>query len=274
MRVVLDRADQDLDADEPEHTEGEPEEPRCRRAARNEVAEHEREADPEDRRSHRMREHGVLKSPEPVVLPRVARVRAGGGRDRAGDEEDEAACGRDDRGEPQLLRHGRRNGSSLRPERAHDQHDRGPEHDRGKQEVRHDQVRVEVEPDGQIAERSLQKRPHEHAHGRPARPARERVHAKGRERGHERRDDHEPADQTVPELDERVDAVLRERPAGFAAWPGLAAEARPGEPDGGAGHDDQPEPGGCGDRERAEDRRRYLEAADTRGGVRDHLQRL
>ena len=124
-----------------------------------------------------------------------------------------------------LPRHRRTHGAALGSERCHDHDDSGAE-DHGRQkEVGHDQVRVEVEANGEGTERRLRGSPEKDAEGSPADPARKRRNAERGERGDERRHDHDPADEPVAELDEGVEVLLGKRLPRLATGPRLAAES-------------------------------------------------
>ena len=85
--------------------------------------------------------------------------------------------------------------------------------------MRDDEERVQVEADGEVAERGLCERPDEDPHGEPAREPRQSGDPERRQSRDQGRDDDDTADQPVAELDEGVDVVGRERLALVAAWP-------------------------------------------------------
>ena len=114
--------------------------------------------------------------------------------------------------------------------------------------------------DGEVADRRLGERAEEDEQRDPPGPVRKPWRsARGQPRD-ERERDHDAADEPVSELDEGVDVLLGQRPAALAAGPGAAAEARVGQPDGGAAADDQPEEERVRERELDEPRGRELEA--------------
>ena len=114
-----------------------------------------------------------------------------------------------------------------------EQHDHGAgKHDRREQEVRDDEIRVQVEADRQVAERRLGERAQEDGEREPAGEARQAADPERAQRGDQRERDRDPADQPVAELDVGVVALFGERLARLAAGPVLAAEAGPGQPDG------------------------------------------
>ncbi len=126
-----------------------------------------------------------------------------------------------------------------------------------------DEPRVEVVVDGDGAEGCLQRGAEEASAGEPPDP---RPRA-GEERGHERRqrdDDRDPGDDPIRELDDRVEAVRRQRLARLAARPVLAAEARARQPYRRAGRDDDDEHQRVRECKPPERPRRQREAAQTR----------
>ena len=84
---------------------------------------------------------------------------------------------------------------------------------------------------------------------------------------------HGPGTPLRPELDIGVVVLLRERPPRLAPGPVLAAEAGAGEPDDGAGRDDQPEREHAEAGEPPEGRRGELERAQA-GSRRLHRRRV
>jgi hypothetical protein len=112
--------------------------------------------------------------------------------------------------------------------------------------------RVEVVVDRERTERGLAERAHEHEGGEHLHPAAQPGRQPGRDREHERRDHGEERNDAVRELDVRVVALLRQRIAGLAAGPVLAAEARAGQPNGRTRRDDEHEGDGRDDRDAPE----------------------
>ncbi len=196
-----------------EHAEGEPEQSRRDGAARDEVAEHEDEAETEDRRPDRVREDSFLKSPEPVdagssspacgpaAVATVPVTRSTRQPAAARSPASRSSRGTGDGTVPRSVPSATTTSTTAAPRT------NGRE-----QEVRDDEERVQVEADGAVAERGLREatrrrrpRPVQRANRGRAR------HAKRRQRRDQGRDDHEPTDQPVAELDEGVDVVVRER---------------------------------------------------------------
>ena len=140
--------------------------------------------------------------------------------------------------------------------------------------MRHDDQRVELELDRDVAERRLGERAGEGSEGEAHRPVRQAGGAPRGEPGEERQQDREEGDDPVRELDEGVVALLGERVPGRAARPVLAAEPRAGQPHGRAGGDDQDEPEHGPPRDLAEAGGRQLEGTPPRqrlrGGLRVH----
>jgi hypothetical protein len=102
--------------------------------------------------------------------------------------------------------------------------------------------------DGDRAERRLAERACEDDRGEHLHPAGEAARAPRRDGKHERRDHGEEGHDAVRELDVGVVALLRQRVAGLAAGPVLAAEARAGQPDRRARGDDEHESDRRGER--------------------------
>src|SRR5207237_6292793 len=119
--------------------------------------------------------------------------------------------------------------------------------------------------------RRLGERPEEDREREPDDPARKPAGPPCGEPREERQRDHDAADQTVAELDERVVVLLRKRVALLAAGPVAAAEAGVRQPDGGAGADDQPERAELGDRDHEKPRGAQLERPDARESARSYV---
>ena len=138
------------------------------------------------------------------------------------------------------------------------------------EEVRHHEPRVQPRVDGEGAERRLRERAEERREREPSHPARQPRREACTEPGDERGENRQSADDPVPELDERVVALARQRIARGAAGPVLAAEAGVRQADRRARDDDQPEPERRGEREPPEGVRRELEPP----GAREQGRRL
>ena len=106
------------------------------------------------------------------------------------------------------------------------------EHRQREEEVRHHEPRVQPRVDGERAERRLRERPEERREREPSHPARQPGREARAEPRDERGEDRERAHDAVAELDERVVALARQRVAGGAAGPVLAAEAGVRQADG------------------------------------------
>jgi hypothetical protein len=139
----------------------------------------------------------------------------------------------------------------------------------GDQQHRQEQVGGDDRPaqvgrDGEEPDRRLGQRSQEDREGETDGVSREPRRATGGQPSDQRQRDRDPADEAVPELDERVRVLRRQRMAGLAPGPVAAAQAGIGEPDGRAGGDDQPERGELDEHESEERRRRELERAQPR----------
>ena len=130
---------------------------------------------------------------------------------------------------------------------------------------------IEVVVDGDRAERRLRERAGEDDPGEDLRAAAEAGRPQRADRERERRQHGEERDDAVRELDVGVEAARRERVAGLAAGPVLAAEAGAGEPHRRARGDDQHEHRNRGDGEPPEAPGRENERATPRQRLRNRL---
>ena len=180
------------------------------------------------------------REPEPIDVLVGAGMWPGGGRDRAGDDHCPAPDDSDDRDHAQPARRDRRAvAAGVAPRLEHDD-DRERDHDERQQEVGHHGERVEVEDHRQAAERDLGDRAEERRERRTTDPRREPCHPAGGEPRDECHEDPPEGDDTIPELDDRVE-VLRRKGRRAAPGPVVAAEPRSGQADERAGGDDEPE---------------------------------
>jgi hypothetical protein len=138
------------------------------------------------------------------------------------------------------------------------------EHHHREQEVRHHRERVKIDRDRDRSHRDLRDGHEESRERGPADAPVESRHAERAEPGGERQRKPDERDDPVPELDERVEALLRVRLVA-AARPVLAAEARSGQPDERARRDDEEERRARCERELEERRGRERSNAGERG---------
>ena len=182
----LDLAHGHLDEQEAEHPAGDPElDPRAASLGQ-EQRQQRQEPDAEEGRGADVDVHRLDDVPEAhdVLAPGV---RAGGGDERARDDERERR-GDEREGEPR--RPERRLGGGAAREVARALHDdeRDRERDEGEQEVAHDDQRVELEDDRDPAQDSLGQDGERKHDGAPEEPAGQAGHAEGGAGGDQRRD--------------------------------------------------------------------------------------
>ena len=172
VRPVLDLAEDHLDDEQAEQREPEPEQARRALAPRGEVAEHEDEADAEDRNRAGVNEDHRLEPPKPRhVLRAAARVRPGRGGQRPCHQQRQRSTSDEQAEPPQLQRHDRFRAPACGRERLQREHDRARKHDRREQQVRSNHRPAQVGLDREVAERRLRERPGEHGPGEPPRAA-------------------------------------------------------------------------------------------------------
>src|SRR6185295_8846930 len=107
-------------------------------------------------------------------------------------------------------------------------------------EVTHDDEWVQLEEDRDAAEDSLEEHGHRQRPRGEQEPAWQPLDAGRADRRSEGHQSDEETGAAIPELDEGV-VILRRQERAPTPWPVLAAEARPGQPHGGARHNDEEE---------------------------------
>ena len=226
----------------------------------------EEHAQPERRCHPDVDVHGVddLEAESLHVLVR-SWVRARRCRDRAGDDQRSARWKPDPGDEAtKPTRPGGGGESAVVAPRLERDHDREREHREREQEVRHHRERVQVERDRDGAHRDLRDGQQERGERRESHATRKADDPARAEPGDERQRQTDEGDDAVPELDERVESLLR---VGLVAAlrPVVASETGSGQPHEGPRCDHEEEGRAGGEREPQEPTRRERADACDRG---------
>ena len=214
------------------------------------------EHDPECGHGTDVQPDGVVKISDSLddLRPVASGEPASSGRERPGD--DEHADGEEEGRTTGACDRRKRRRALVRGEQCED---REPEHRQRHQQVRDDEIRIEVVVDGDRSERRLRERANEDGGCEQAGVARKTARPPRGECEPECRQHRDSRDDAVRELDVGV-VALRQRVGRVARRPMRAAEAGAGEPNGRTGADDDDEAADRGPRDAAEPHRTELQS--------------